>query len=240
MKKIILSMSLMAAMFFISCENNSVNEEVQSSALSNESTVSNQSKTAKLLAADCTPVADNVVVNRITGGLTGNYCDWTPTAKTIGLVSVQFEGIYGSGIRPTTAGWYVGVVAPNATCTTNGWSTIAAGIDVKNLNTGTIGVDPSCGSFIPQNVVGAVGPAYGLDFGTVGFYTYNSTTRVITITKKVVIWRDDFHTAATAYSDPTKTNGDITDAYLVEITSIVPTHGASVFGTVSYTYTKVL
>ncbi|MEL1254146.1 hypothetical protein AAEO57_10190 [Flavobacterium sp. DGU38] len=245
MKKLILSMTLMTAVFFVSCDQNSESNDdvlVKGSTLSYEPSVSGPSKltgkSAGLLAADCTPVSGNAVVNRVTGGLTGNYCAWTPTAKVIGTANVQFEGIYGSGFRPTSSGWYAGVVAPSYTCT-SGWSAIASAITVKNSSAANIGTDPSCGTFIPENTLGADGSAYGLNFG-LGYYNYDSSTRVITITKKVVIWKDESLSAATAYSNPTKTDGSITEAYLVEITSIVPTHGASVFGTVSYTYTKVL
>lgn len=226
-------MSLMAAMFFVSCDNNSVNDEVQSSTSASQAKSSNNSKTGKLLALDCNnTVSDNAVVNRITGGLTGNYCDWTPTAKTIGSVSVQFEGIYGSGVRPTTSGWYVGVIAPSYVCT-DGWSTIASAVSVKNASSITVGSDPSCGSFIPQNVVGADGVAFGSDFG-LGYYAYSN--RVITVTKKIVIWKDASEIDPIESTNPTTA----TEAYLVEITSVVPTHGASVFGKVNYTYTKVL
>ena len=234
-------MSLMATMFFVACEQSSINDEVQSSTLSQESKLlDNESKTVSLLAADCNnPVSSSAVVNRVVGGSTGDYCDWTPTTKTIGSVNVQFEGIYGSGVRPTTSGWYVGVVDTSYECA-DGWSTIAAAIDVKNeTSPNNVGSDPSCGSFIPQNVVGAIGSAYSLNF-ELGYYEYDSTTHAITITKKIVIWYDDALSSATAISDPTKTNGDITEAYLVEITAIVPTFGASVYGTVSYTYTQVL
>ena len=115
------------------------------------------------------------------------------------------------------------------------WSAIASAIEVKNVPA-NVGSDPSCGTFIPQNVVGAIGAAYGSDFGT-GYYEYDSTFHTITITQKVVIWKDVSATSATAVTDPVN---DATEAYLIEITDIVPTHGASVYGTVSYTYTKVL
>lgn len=232
-------MSLVAALFFVSCDQNSEKSDevlVQGSTLTYQPSVINQSKTAKsasLLAADCNnSVSGSAVVNRITGGLTGNYCDWTPTAKTIGTANVQFEGIYGSGFRPTTPGWYVGVIDPTYECA-DGWSAIASATIVKNSSALNIGTDPSCGTFIPQNAVGANGSAYSSSFG-LGYYDY--LNRVITITKKVVIWKDATATVATANTTPSAA----TEAYLVEITSVVPTHAASVFGTVNYIYTKVL
>lgn len=245
MKKIFLSMSLMAALFFVSCDQNSANDEVQGSTSAYQTSVNGQAKLSSAALTEegvnCTPVSDNAVVNR-TGTTTGDYCGWAPTAKTIGLVGVRFEGIYGSALRPTDSGWYVGVVDPSYECE-DGWSTIAAAINVKNNTSVTpsnVGSDPSCPTFtpaaIPQNVVGAQGAAYGYNF-SLGYYNYDSSTRVITITKKIVIWQDANLSAATAYSDPT--TATVPNAYLVEITSIVPTHGASVFGTVSYTYTKI-
>jgi len=86
MRKLVLSMSLMTAMFFVSCEQDSVNDEVYND------TSSYQSKSASVTAVDCTPVSDSAVVTR-TGSSTGNYCDWASTPKTIGTVSVQWEGI---------------------------------------------------------------------------------------------------------------------------------------------------
>lgn|SRR5690606_20089880 len=226
MRKLVLSMSLMTAMFFVSCEQDSVNDEVYND------TSSYQSKSASATAVDCTPVSDSAVVTR-TGPSTGNYCDWTPTPKTIGTVSVQWEGIYGSGFRPLTDDWYVGVVDPSYECG-DSWNAIASAIEVKNVST-NVGSDPSCGTFIPQNVVGAIGTAYGSYFGT-GYYEYDSTFHTITITKKVVIWKIEDENWPTENTDP----NDADEAYLVEVTNIVPTHGASVYGTVSYTYTKVL
>lgn len=242
MKKIISSMSLMAALFFVSCDQNSANDEVQGSASAYQTSVNTQAKlTSKALTEEgvnCTPVSDNAVVNRALAASTGDYCAWTPASKTIGLVGVQFEGVYGSGVRPTTSGWYVGVVDPDFDCATSSWSAIAAAIDVKNA-TGNVGSDPLCPSttpaIIPENVVGANGSAFSSSFG-LGYYDY--LNRAIIITKKIVIWNDANLSAATAYSDPV--TATVNHAYLVEITSVVPTHTASaVFGTVNYTYTKI-
>jgi len=243
MKKIILSMSLMAALFFVSCDQNSANDEVQGSASAYQTSVNTQAKlTSKALTEEgvnCTPVSDNAVVNRALAASTGDYCAWTPASKTIGLVGVQFEGVYGSGVRPTTSGWYVGVVDPSYECNStdsSNWSTIAAAIDVKNAP-GNVGADPLCTStiIIPENVVGANGSAFSSSFG-LGYYDY--LNRAIIITKKIVIWNDANLSAATAYSDPV--TATVNHAYLVEITSVVPTHTASaVFGTVNYTYTKI-
>ncbi|WP_163410173.1 hypothetical protein [Flavobacterium ajazii] len=239
MKKIFLTLSLMTAMFFVSCDQNSADDGVQGGTSANRSAVNSQANLASnALVADCeNPVSDSAVVTKALTGSSGDYCVWNTTTKTIGSTTVQFEGMYASGIRPAEEGWYVGVVDTSYVCT-SGWSTIAAAINVKNA-TGNVGTSPNCTSVIvPQNVVSAQGTIGSLNFG-LGYYTYAS--QAFSITKKIVIWKDDFETDPTAYSDPTKTNGDITEAYLIEVTSIVPTFGTPPFyGTVSYTYTKVL
>ncbi|MFD2940247.1 hypothetical protein [Flavobacterium notoginsengisoli] len=226
----------MAAVFFTSCDNNSV-DEIQGSASSakSESVTSKTAKSAAILAADCSTVTtDNAVVYKNLTGSSGDYCAWIPTPKTIGTVSVDFEGMYGGGIRPKTTGWYIGVVDPSYTCS-SGWSSIASAITVKNANATTKGTSPSCGSFIPENVVSANGVVSGLDFG-IGYYGY-AQPGGLTITKKVVIWKDPVATSATVATDPT----DADEAYLITVTSIVPTFGTPPFyGTVSYSYTKVL
>jgi len=215
-------MTFMAALFFVSCEQDNVNDEYSSPSA--------QAKSA--LAADCTAVTGSAIVNR-TGTSTGDYCAWTPTTKTIGSIQVDFEGIYGSGVRVKTAGWFMGTVSSTFTCA-GGWDDSA--VTSKNASSANIGVDPSCGSFIPQNVIGAIGSAYGSNFGNVGYYTYNATTHAITITRKVVIWKDATATYPTGNSNP----ANATEAYLLQINSIVPTHGASVYGTINYSYTKIL
>ncbi len=222
-------MTFLAAVFFVSCTQDDGADVTYSNF------TDKNGKTT--LAVDCTPVAGSAVVNRVSGGATGNYCDWTPTTKTIGAgasaIQVDFEGIYGSGMRVKTNGWFMGVVDTSVNCTDD-WYDLT--VSVKNATSTTIGADPNCGSFIPQNVVGAIGSAYGSNFGTVGYYTYNPTTHIISITKKVVIWKDAGTTFPTGASNP----ANAAEAYLVQVNSIVPTHGASVFGTVSYSYTKIL
>lgn len=217
-------MTFMAALFFVSCEQDNINDEYSSPSA--------QAKSVNVLAADCTAVTGSAVVNR-TGTNTGDYCAWTPTTKTIGSIQVDFEGIYGSGIRVKTSGWFMGTVSATYTCA-GGWDDSA--VTVKNASSANIGVDPACGSFIPQNVVGAIGSAYGSNFGNVGYYTYNSTTHAITITRKVVIWKD----TTTSYPAGNSNPSNATEAYLLQITSIVPTHGATVYGTINYSYTKIL
>lgn len=241
MKKIFLSMSLMAAMFFVSCDQNSADDEVQGGTSAYQASLNSQAKLASnalTAEADCeNPVSDSAVVTKALTGSSGDYCVWNTTTKTIGTVSVQFEGMYGSGIRPLTPGWYVGVVDAAATCST--WDSWNGSIDVKNDTTVTpsnVGTSPACTSvIIPQNVVSAQGTVGALNFG-LGYYTYAS--QGFSITKKIVIWKDKSATSATAITDPAT---DATEAYLVEVTSIVPTFGTPPFyGTVSYTYTKVL
>ena len=236
MKKIVLTMSLMAAMFFVSCDQNSADDEVQGGTSAYQTSVNSQAKLASLLAADCeNPVSDSAVVTKALTGSSGDYCVWNTTTKTIGAVSVQFEGMYGSGIRPTTAGWYVGVVDAAATCST--WDSWKGSIAVKNdISLSYVGTSPACTSvIIPENVVSAHGNVGTLNFG-LGYYTYAS--QAFSITKKIVIWKDKSATSATAITDPAN---DATEAYLIEVTSIVPTFGTPPFyGTVSYTYTKVL
>lgn len=228
MRKLVLSMSLMTAMFFVSCEQDSVNDEVYND------TSSYQSKSTSTTAVDCeNSVSDNAVVYKDLTGSSGDYCVWNKVTKTIGTVSVQFEGMYGGSIRPLTSGWYIGVVDPAYDCTYE-WDDIAEEVIVKNVPA-NVGTDPSCGSFIPENVVGAHGIVSPYDFG-LGYYEYQQPGG-LTITKKVVIWKDASATSATAVTNPLSA----VEAYLIEVTSIVPTFSAPPFyGTVSYTYTKVL
>ncbi|MCI9843379.1 hypothetical protein [Flavobacterium pectinovorum] len=236
MKKIFLTLSLMTAMFFVSCDQNSADDEVQGSTLSAQATLNSQAKLASNALTEelCVSVSDSAVVNKVTAGSSGNYCFWGQTTKSIGAVSVQFEGMYGSGIRPLTPGWYIGVVDPSYACE-DGWDTIASEIAVKNDTISDyVGNAPTCTPVIvPQNVVGAIGSVGTYDF-KLGYYTYASTA--FNITKKIVIWKDPSATSATAITDPV----NATEAYLVEVTNIVPTFTSSPFyGTVSYTYTKI-
>jgi hypothetical protein len=241
MKKIVLTMSLMAAMFFVSCDQNSADDEVQGGTSAYQTSLNSQAKLASnALVADCeNPVSDSAVVTKALVGSSGDYCVWNTTTKTIGSVSVQFEGMYGSGIRPLTSGWYVGVVETTATCST--WDSWKGSIAVKNDTgaTSNVGTSPACTSvIIPENVVSADGLVGTLNFG-LGYYTYAS--QAFSITKKIVIWKDTDSslTWPTDYSDPTAAT--VSEAYLIEVTSIVPTFGTPPFyGTVSYTYTKVL
>lgn len=235
MKKIFLTLSLMTAMFFVSCDQNSADDEVQGSALSSQASLNSQAKlasTALTSEPNCTPVSDNAVVTKALVGSSGDYCVWNDTIKTIGSTTVQFEGMYGSGIRPAEEGWYIGVVADTVTC--GNWDFWKGSIVVKNAVV-NVGDFPDCTSvIIPENVVGVDGVVGTEDYG-LGYYTYSG--RSIVITKKIVIWKDNLETDPDAITNPSNAS----EAYLIEVTSIVPTFGTPPFyGTVSYTYTKVL
>ena len=119
MKKIILSIVVLAAISLTSCSNDEQIVDSQSAA-AKEQQLTN--KTAKSALALCDATSTSVTVNRWQAP-SSTYTNWTPVSATIGSVSVQWEGIYGASLRPTTGNWYVGTVTLNQTCANyDSWS----------------------------------------------------------------------------------------------------------------------
>lgn len=220
MKKIILSLVVLAAISFTSCSNDEQITDSQSAA-QEQQLAKNTGKSALAL---CDATSTSVTVNRWQAP-SSTYTNWTPVSTTIGSVGVQWEGIYGASLRPTTAKWYVGTVELNQTCAN--YDTWSSNILVKNA-TANLGTAPT-NKF---NVLGYDGSISGSNYG-LGYYSYDISTHIMTPSKAIVIWKID----DTGIDEETETNPALaTEAYLVKVTAVTPGSSSSV---ISYTWTQV-
>lgn len=182
------------SLIFASCQKSvdtAANEQAQSNALSN----------ARIVVEGCLATADTVIA--LGNGYT--YTNWTPTSKVLGAgPTLQFEGQYGSFIRPLTASWYVGSINTDSSC--SDWDFLIDVISVKNAS-GNVGTAPAN----PYNVIGYRSTTYGL-----GYYVYNST--LPTVDRSVVIWKDNSSTSDSYVSSP----ANATEAYVLQVQSITP------------------
>ncbi|MFD1602197.1 hypothetical protein ACFSJW_18155 [Flavobacterium artemisiae] len=220
MKKIILSLVVLAAISLTSCSNDEQITDSQSAAQEQQLT----KKTAKSALALCDATSTSVTVNRWQAP-SSTYTNWTPVSATIGSVSVQWEGIYGASLRPTTGNWYVGTVTLNQTCANyDSWS---SSIVVKN-DPANLGAAPT-NKF---NVLGYDGTISGSNYG-LGYYSYDISTHIMTPSKAIVIWKsDETGLNSESVTDPALA----TEAYLVKVTSVTPGSSSSA---ISYTWTQV-
>lgn len=223
MKKIILSLVVLAAISLTSCSNDEQTVDSQSAA-AKEQQLTN--KTAKSALALCDATSTSVTVNRWQAPSSVD-ANWTPVAAVIGGVNVQWEGIYGASIRPVsnTGKWYVGTITLSQTCANyDSWST---NIAVKNASA-NLGTAPSN----IYNVLGYNGSISGSNYG-LGYYSYDITTHVMTPSKAIVIWKiDDSSLTSQSETDPSLAS----EAYLVKVTSVTPGSSSSV---ISYNWTQV-
>ena len=222
MKKIILSLVVLAAISLTSCSNDEQITDSQSAAQEQQLT----KKTAKSALALCDATSTSVTVNRWQAPSSVD-ANWTPVGASIGGVNVQWEGIYGASIRPVsnTGNWYVGTITLSQTCANyDSWS---SNIAVKNASA-NLGTSPSN----KYNVLGYDGSISGSNYG-LGYYSYNITTHVMTPSKAIVIWKiDDSGLTSQSETDPSLAS----EAYLVKVTSVTPGSASSV---ISYNWTQV-
>jgi hypothetical protein len=222
MKKIILSLVVLAAISLTSCSNDEQISDSQSAA-AKEQQLNNTKKSALAL---CDVTSTSVTVNRWQAPSSVD-ANWTPVSAAIGGVNVKWEGIYGASIRPSgnTGKWFVGTINLSQTCANyDTWST---GIAVKNAsaNLGTAPTDK-------YNVLGYNGSISGSNYG-LGYYSYDITTHVMTPSKAIVIWKiDDSSLTSQSETDPSLAS----EAYLVKVTSVTPGSSSSV---ISYNWTQV-
>lgn len=159
----------------------------------------------------------------------GDYCAWEPKRDTLctasGLV-LQFEGQFNSFVRVVSSGWKIGTTTGTTYCTN-----LLRRVDNVGTHPPTCTYSPTG----PSEVVGMSGTyndgTYSYSFG-LGYYTYNTTTNAITINRQLVVW------------DTGNTPANANRAYLITISSIVPTSIGSgggctdrYYSTISYTYT---